>query len=274
MSQTNKETIDKYNSVFARRLRECFEKKKPEGVTQGKLAAYVGVSAQAVSKWVNGDSEPTLVTIPKIAAYFGVTVDWLTGASDIWSQDKDVRNASLVTGLSCEAIQRLQIEKEKNQEYEGETFADCLSKLIDSELFYELIIQIIKYGEARQACELLLVLRTNQSRTQLCDVAEAADRIYNNSAIPDGIRDEALIYRELFNNNTMIGELLSDDPTFGMFDQSQLYEYRASRLMTELIDEIKKSARKISQKYIDFIVNDNGKESEVDAKTDGNHQKN
>ena len=272
MSQTNKETIDKYNSVFARRLRECFEKKKPEGVTQGKHAAYVGVSAQAVSKWVNGDSEPTLVTIPKIAAYFGVTVDWLTGASDIWSQDQDVRNASLVTGLSCEAIQQLQIEKEKNQEYEGETFADSLSNLITSELFYELIVQIIKYGEARQACELLLVLATDQ--TQLCDVAEAADRIYNNAAIPDGIRDEALIYRELFNNNTMIGELLSDDPTFGMFDQSQLYEYRVSRLMTGLIDEIKKSARRISQKYIDFIVYDNGKESEVDAKADGNHQKN
>ena len=135
-----------------------------------------------------------------------------------------------------------------------------------------MIVQIIKYGEARQACELLLVLATDQ--TQLCDVAEAADRIYNNAAIPDGIRDEALIYRELFNNNTMIGELLSDDPTFGMFDQSQLYEYRVSRLMTGLIDEIKKSARRISQKYIDFIVYDNGKESEVDAKADGNHQKN
>lgn len=52
--------------------------RKEAGVTQEELATVVGVSAQAVSKWENGGT-PDIELLPKIADYFGVTVDSLFG---------------------------------------------------------------------------------------------------------------------------------------------------------------------------------------------------
>lgn len=46
-------------------------------VTQEEMAAYLGVSAQAVSKWETNASTPDIALLPGIAAYFGVTIDEL-----------------------------------------------------------------------------------------------------------------------------------------------------------------------------------------------------
>ncbi len=55
--------------------------RKTKGVTQEELAKYVGVSAQAVSKWENG-GVPDTELLPKIADFFEVTVDKLFGRGD------------------------------------------------------------------------------------------------------------------------------------------------------------------------------------------------
>ena len=52
--------------------------RKNRGVTQEQLATYLGVSPQAVSKWENG-SYPDGDLLPKIAAYFEVSIDYLYG---------------------------------------------------------------------------------------------------------------------------------------------------------------------------------------------------
>lgn len=52
--------------------------RKNKGVTQEELAKYVGVSAQAVSKWENG-GVPDTELLPKIADYFEVSIDRLFG---------------------------------------------------------------------------------------------------------------------------------------------------------------------------------------------------
>lgn len=52
--------------------------RKTKGVTQEDVAKYVGVSAQAVSKWENG-SIPDTELLPKIADYFGISIDALFG---------------------------------------------------------------------------------------------------------------------------------------------------------------------------------------------------
>ncbi len=48
-----------------------------KGVSQEKLAQYLNVSFQAVSKWENGNSYPDITLLPEIARFFGVTVDAL-----------------------------------------------------------------------------------------------------------------------------------------------------------------------------------------------------
>ncbi len=51
--------------------------RKTKKVSQEKLAEYLGVSFQAVSKWENGVTSPDITILPDIARYFGITVDEL-----------------------------------------------------------------------------------------------------------------------------------------------------------------------------------------------------
>ncbi|MBR5126798.1 MAG: helix-turn-helix domain-containing protein [Roseburia sp.] len=44
---------------------------------QEELAEYLGVSAQAVSKWETGASTPDITLLPGIATYFGISIDEL-----------------------------------------------------------------------------------------------------------------------------------------------------------------------------------------------------
>ena len=54
------------------------ELRKAKGVKQDELARFVGITAQAVSKWENG-GVPDTELLPKIADYFNVSIDELFG---------------------------------------------------------------------------------------------------------------------------------------------------------------------------------------------------
>jgi len=54
------------------------ELRKQKNVTQETLAAAVGISVQAVSKWENGGS-PDTALLPAIADFFDVSIDFLFG---------------------------------------------------------------------------------------------------------------------------------------------------------------------------------------------------
>ena len=60
--------------------RQIASMRKERGVKQEELANYVGVTAQAVSKWENGGVPDTEI-LPKIADFFGVSMDSLFGRS-------------------------------------------------------------------------------------------------------------------------------------------------------------------------------------------------
>ena len=51
--------------------------RKNNRLTQEQLAQTLHISAQAVSKWENGLSVPDTLTVPQIAEYFHVTIDFL-----------------------------------------------------------------------------------------------------------------------------------------------------------------------------------------------------
>ena len=57
------------------------ERRKAMGMTQEELAANLGVSPQAVSKWENNLSCPDISLLPAIAKIFGMSVDELLGAA-------------------------------------------------------------------------------------------------------------------------------------------------------------------------------------------------
>ena len=51
--------------------------RKEKRVTQEKLAEYLHISAQAVSKWETGASSPDIDMLPKLAIFFGTSLDHL-----------------------------------------------------------------------------------------------------------------------------------------------------------------------------------------------------
>lgn len=53
--------------------------RKQQNITQEKLAAEMGVSIAAVSKWETGNSMPDIVTLCALADFFEVTTDELLG---------------------------------------------------------------------------------------------------------------------------------------------------------------------------------------------------
>ena len=65
-------------TVFSTQLQKL---RKECNVTQETLAVHLGVSPQAVSKWENG-SYPDGDLLPKIADFFGVSIDYLYGRAD------------------------------------------------------------------------------------------------------------------------------------------------------------------------------------------------
>ena len=56
---------------------KILELRKQKNITQEELAAELGVTAAAVSKWESGRGYPSLDSLQAIAAYFSVTVDAL-----------------------------------------------------------------------------------------------------------------------------------------------------------------------------------------------------
>ncbi len=81
------------------------ELRKAKGVKQDELARFVGVTAQAVSKWENG-GVPDTELLPKIAEFFNVSIDELFGRQNSISIDiedailKDISKIKLEDRIS------------------------------------------------------------------------------------------------------------------------------------------------------------------------------
>ena len=68
------------NANLAEKLKSL---RKEKNISQEKLAQYLNVSFQSVSKWENGNSCPDISLLPAIARYYGITVDELLQVENI-----------------------------------------------------------------------------------------------------------------------------------------------------------------------------------------------
>ena len=74
--------------------KQIYELRKQKNIKQEELAAELGVTAAAVSKWENGYTLPDILMLCALADYFQVTTDELLG------RKSNIKYAVLATDLS------------------------------------------------------------------------------------------------------------------------------------------------------------------------------
>ena len=83
------------------------ELRKAKNVTQEEMAAELGVTAAAVSKWENNYTLPDILMLCALADYFGVTTDELLGRNG-------KRKFAVIAAKNQELGQRIAALAEKN----------------------------------------------------------------------------------------------------------------------------------------------------------------
>ena len=59
--------------------RILLENRRRRNITQDELAAHMGVSKACVSKWETGTTYPDITLLPRLAAFFNISIDELMG---------------------------------------------------------------------------------------------------------------------------------------------------------------------------------------------------
>ena len=65
--------------IFQERLRECRERMNK---SQADVASAIGVGYRMYRRYECGESDPTIEPLVKLADYFNVSLDYLTGRAD------------------------------------------------------------------------------------------------------------------------------------------------------------------------------------------------
>lgn len=107
MAKANKN--DRFNDTFPTRLRQLVKEK---GVTQAELASLLGISRQSFSAYCDGNTQPNIENTVKMAEYFGVSVDYLFGLSDIRATDPATKSLCESLGISEMSIEYLKSDPE------------------------------------------------------------------------------------------------------------------------------------------------------------------
>ena len=136
--------------------------RKRMGLTQDQLAEKLGITAQAISKWENDLSCPDIAILPKLADYFGISIDELMGykLNALTYKEQFVKfmlgNGILQLGefdLKHGQKKRYYLDTEKfttNAQIAkiGEYFADCIR---ENGLVYDVIMGLAYHGVAFSA---------------------------------------------------------------------------------------------------------------------------
>ena len=131
---------------------QIYTLRKRMGLTQEVVSEKLGVTPQSISRWENGQSRPDVDMLPKIAAFFDVSVDALFGYR----------------------ADNLRVESyEKNQRLHGQNFIDTIKRIERKVLKFlpptkPLSILNIGCGEGQSA----ILFARNGYIVSACDTSE------------------------------------------------------------------------------------------------------
>ena len=139
------------------------------GLTQGELANFLGVTAQSVSRWENGQSYPDIEQLPMIADYFDITVDELMGRDGNTKDrlERELRELSRHGGerdiFTCAEIRKVLEKLVRSDPEEYCTWYFRLSQRLRGEAH----LDETDVEEAREVCRKALRLCSDEYRPML-----------------------------------------------------------------------------------------------------------
>ena len=158
-----------------------------KGVTQEMLGEVLGISGQAVSKWENESALPDIMILPKLADYFGISIDELMGykLNALTYKEKFIR---FMVGNGILEFGEFELKNGQKKNYYlntekfstnaqiakiGEFFADCIR---ENRLEFDAIVGFAYHGIAFSAAAACSLYNKYGVTADFCYDREVADR--------------------------------------------------------------------------------------------------
>jgi transcriptional regulator with XRE-family HTH domain len=90
LSQDNTYQRSELLKDFSLRLQQAVDKSVYKDLEQGKLSERIGVSRQALRKWLQGIALPSQARLPLIADILNINLIWLATGEGLMSKHEDV----------------------------------------------------------------------------------------------------------------------------------------------------------------------------------------
>ncbi len=189
-----------------------------KGVTQEQLGESLGVSGQAVSKWENESALPDIQFLPKLAEYFGISIDELMGykLNALTYKEQFVKfmlgNGILKTGefeLKHGQKKNYYLDTEKftsNAQIAkiGEYFADCIR---ENNLDFDVLMGLAYHGIAFSTATACALFNKYGVTVDYCfdrKMADSKGRMICGHTLKDG--DKVVLVDDLMSTGLTICE--------------------------------------------------------------------
>lgn len=167
--------------------------RKVKNITQEKLAAEMGVSIAAVSKWENGNSMPDIVMLCTLADYFNVSTDELLGRNKkdafIICDDAQLIRDALHNILEKEGYKNITLAEN------GEQLLAAMGKNIPQVVFLDINLpdifglELLKTIKAKNAdIKVIMVTGEGSEKIKRLAISYGADGYITKPFLPEHIK--------------------------------------------------------------------------------------